>query len=271
MHRTPLRTIAAFVVLAIATAPATSHAQFGGLIKRKMKEKAVSAVLPQPDAGADTQATRRSAEEADRKARQTAWAHPTAISATNLGSFVTAIRAEQAERAKAATSPNSPLTRATQYSAAQKQCAHDLALNDSTSKRIQAELTAKVQAGKADAIAPGYQALAKTQTDRLELSRRCSALKQPAFTDAELQMVRAEDAHEDSAGAAAGGFTTLEYGRLRERVIAYVLMPAHATPSGYTAPEIAAIDARRAELRKLLANDFASSGQRVSMESASDY
>jgi hypothetical protein len=267
MHRSALGTVITLAAITSFAIPATSHAQFGGLVKRKMKEKAVSAVLPQPPApAADSQAARRSADELDRKARQDAWAHPTPISAANLASFVTAIRAEQAERAKAAASPASPLNRSTQYSAAHSKCVRELALNDSASLRIQAEMTKQAQAGKVDAISAGYQALAKNQSARVEMSNRCSALQKPTFTDAELELVRAEDAHEDSVGAVAGGFSSLEYARLRERVIAYVLMPSSWKPSGYTAPELEAIEARRAELRKVLAADFASSGQRVSID-----
>jgi hypothetical protein len=108
--------------------------------------------------------------------------------------------------------------------------------------------------------------LSKINTDRIALSQRCDALKQPELTDADFALIRAEDAHEDSVGAAAGGFTSLEYGRLRERVVAYAFMPASWKPSGYSADEPKAIDARRVEIRKLVGADFENSGQRISVE-----
>lgn len=258
-----LAAIAVFTALAI---PATSHAQFGKLIKKKVAETAINKALPQPAAPADTQAARRSADEADRKARQDAWSHPTPITATNLGNFMTAIRAEQAERAKAAAVPSSPLSRVTQYSTAKATCTREAARNDTVMKKMQTDIQALVSAGKTDALQAYYVKLQKTTADHVALMNRCNALVKPELTDADFALIRAEDAHEDSVGAAAGGFSSLEYGRLRERVIAYTLMPASWTSSGYAPAEIQAIDARRAELKKLLGGDFDSSGQRVSLD-----
>ena len=259
--------LAAIAVLAALAIPARSHAQFGKLIKKKVAETAINKALPQPVAPADTQATRRTAEEADRKARQDAWARPTPISAENLGNFVTAIRAEQAERAKAAAAPGSPLGKSTQYSTAKATCTRELAHNDTVLKKMQTEMQALAAAGKVDAMQAYYVKAQKITTDHIALANRCNALVKPELTDADFALIRAEDAHEDSIGAAAGGFTSLEYGRLRERVIAYALMPATSTPSGYAPAEIQAIDARRAEIRKLLGSDFDNSGQRNSFGS----
>lgn len=257
---------AAIAILAALAIPATSHAQFGKLIKKKVAETAINKALPQPVAPADTQAARRSADEMDRKARQDAWAHPTPISAENLGKFVTAIRAEQAERAKAAAAPGSPLGKTAQYSAAKATCTRELAHNDTVLKKMQAEMQALAAAGKVDAMQAYYVKAQKITNEHIALANRCNALVKPELTDADFALIRAEDAHEDSVGAVAGGFTSLEYGRLRERVIAYALMPASWTPSGYAPAEIQAIDARRAEIKKLLGNDFANSGQRVTLE-----
>lgn len=266
MSRNAHAALAAIAILAALAIPATSNAQFGKLIKKKVAETAINKALPQPVAPADTQAARRTTEEADRKARQDAWAHPTPISAANLGNFMTAIRAEQAERAKAAAVPDSPLGKYSQYSTAKAKCTRELAQNDTALKKMEVEMQALAAAGKMDALQTYLARTQKVTNDHVALMNRCNALVKPELTDADFALIRAEDAHEDSVGAAAGGFTSLEYGRLRERVIAYALMPASWTPSGYAPAEIQAIDARRAELRKLLGNDFANSGQRVSLE-----
>ncbi|HEV7706435.1 MAG TPA: hypothetical protein VGO46_19215 [Gemmatimonadaceae bacterium] len=266
MLRNAPSAISAIALLAALALPATSHAQFGGLIKKKLTQTAINKAMPQPAAPADTQAARRAADEADRKARQDAWAHPTPISAENLSNFFTAIRAEQAERAKAASTPGSPLTRSVEYSTAKAKCTHDLAQSDTLVQQLQVAMQKEATSGKTAGLQAYYQKLAKINTDRIALSQRCDKLVRPELTDADFAVIRAVDAREDSVGAAAGGFTSLEYGRLRERVIAYALMPSSWKPSGYAPAELQAIDARRAEIKKLLGNDFANSGQRVSLD-----
>lgn len=266
MARITYRTVIALAALTSLATPTTSHAQFGGLIKKKIAQTAVSKALPQPEAPADTQAARRSAEAADYKARQNAWAHPTPITTANLGNFVTAIHAEQAERTKGMSSADSPLARVSQYNTAKKKCTHDLAASDTMFQQRQADAAKQVQAGNSEALAALYKNMPKLQADRSALATRCEALKRPELTDADFALIRAQEAHEDSVGAAAGGFSSLEYGRLRERVIAYVLMPSSWKPSGYAAAETQAIDARRTELRKLLGDEFENSGQRVSLQ-----
>jgi hypothetical protein len=262
MSRNALGALATIVVLSALALPSTSHAQFGGLIKKKIAQTAIDKALPQPVAPMDSQAARRTADEADRKARQDAWAHPTAITTANLGNVVTAIRAEQAARAKAASIPGSPLMRSVQYSTEKAKCRQELAHNDSVLKKMQVEMQALASAGKVDGLQAYYVKAQKITTDHIALSSRCDALVKPELTDADFALIRAEDAREDSLGAAAGGFTSLEYGRLRERVIAYALMPASWKPSGYAPAELQAIDARQVELKKLLGHDFSSSGQR---------
>lgn len=266
MHRISTNTLVALAAVASLAISATSQAQFGGLIKKKIAQTAIDKAIPQPAAPADTQAARRAADEANRKARQDAWAHPTPISAANLGNFVAAIHAEQAERTKGAASPESPLARASQYNSAKRKCRHDLAASDTMFLKLQADAAKKVQVGNSEALAALYQNMPKLQADRAALEQRCSVLEKPEFTDADFAAMRAQEAHEDSVGAAAGGFSSLEYGRLRERVIAYVLMPASWKPSGYAAAEVQAIDARRVELRKLLGDEYESSGQRGAIE-----
>jgi hypothetical protein len=266
MSRPTLGTLVALATLASLAMPSASHAQFGGLIKKKITQTAINKAIPQPAAPADTQAQRRAADDADRKARQEAWAHPTAITAANLGNFMTAIHAEQAERAKAASSPDSPLGRSMKYSVAKAKCTYDRAAIDTAMQKIQSDMQKQVTAGNTAALQTGYAKISKLNTDRIALSQRCDALKKPELTDADFALIRAEDAHEDSVGATAGGFTSLEYGRLRERVIAYALMPAAWKPSGYSPEELKAIDPRRVEIRKLLGADFDNSGQRISVE-----
>ena len=266
MSRPTLGTFVALAALASLAMPSASHAQFGGLIKKKIAQTAINKAIPQPAAPADTQAQRRAADDADRKARQEAWSHPTPITAANLGNFMTALHAEQAERAKAASQAESPLGRSVQYSVAKAKCKHDLAASDTAVRKLQSDMQKEATSGKTAGLQAYYEKLSKINTDRIALSQRCDALKQPELTDADFALIRAEDAHEDSVGATAGGFTSLEYGRLRERVIAYALMPASWKPSGYSADELKAIDARRVEIRKLLGSDFENSGQRVAVE-----
>jgi hypothetical protein len=266
MSRFAPRTFIALATLASLALPNAARAQFGGLIKKKMAQTAVNKALPQPAAPADTQAQRRSADEVDRKARQEAWAHPTAITTANLGNFMTAIRAEQAERAKSAAAPGSPIAKSSKYYAEKAKCTHDLAAGDTALQKMQIEMQALAAAGKMAAMQADFEKATKLNADHSTLLNKCGALQKPELTDADLALVRAEDAHEDSVGAAAGGFTSLEYGRLRERVIAYALMPTSWKPSGYSADELKAIDTHRVEIRKLLAGDFENSGQRVAGE-----
>lgn len=265
MSRLTSRRFIALAALTSLAIPATSHAQFGGLIKRKIAQTAINKAIPQPAAPADTQAQRRTTEDADRKARQQAWDHPTPITAGNLGNFMTAIRAQQAERAKAAAVSGSPLGRIGKYDTGKRQCARDLAVHDTALKKLQKEIEAVAASGKYEKLGDYTERVTRSNNEQVALSTKCSAIQKPELTDADFAVIRAEDAHEDSVGAVAGGFTSLEYARLRERVVAYVLMPASWKPSGYSADELKVIESRHAEIRKSLGNDYDSAGQRNSV------
>ena len=67
MSRNTLGALSALAILAALANPAASHAQFGGLIKKKVAQTAINKALPQPAAPADTQAARRSADAAGQK------------------------------------------------------------------------------------------------------------------------------------------------------------------------------------------------------------
>ena len=87
----------------------------------------------------------------------------------------------------------------------------------------------------------------------------------PQFSDDEWKEMRAQENKEEAAAAAVAGMDAYVYSRLKERVIAYTLMPSGWKPSGYSPAEIAAIDARKAEIKPLLGYDFNTSGQRTSL------
>lgn len=255
-----------FTLLAVFIAtmvPAASHAQLGSL-KKKMKDKIGGDAQP-----ASTPATTATAGDADAKARQDAWQHPVAITAAGVDGFVKAIKAENAERAKwlASAPPSSAIAQWNTYRTAKAKCRSDQEKDDSTQSRYQHSMMAEASAGHPEKIKPytdSIQALGQLSQAR---SQRCSVLVQPKFSDDDWKAVHAEEDKEEAAAASVGGFTPLVYSRLKERVIAYVMMPSGWKPSGYTADELHAIDARRAELKPLLGNDFDTNGQRRSLGS----
>jgi hypothetical protein len=93
-------------------------------------------------------------------------------------------------------------------------------------------------------------------------AQKCNSLTRPTLTDEDYKAVHAEEDKEEAAGAAAGGLSPFVYARLKERVIAYTLLPTGWKPAGYSPDELSAIDARKAEIKPLLGRDFNSSGQR---------
>lgn len=242
--------LAASLMLAV---PATSHAQFGGL-KKKVKEKIAGD--PQPAAAATP-----SSGDADAKARQDAWQHPVAITGTTLDAFTKALRAEQAERAKYAETPNSPLGRWNAYQNGKAKCAADRADFDSSMVRLQQKMMAEASAGHAAAIQPAQDSMQKLIATSTAREQKCNAMQKPTFTQDDFNAVHAEEDKEDAAGAAASGMSPLVYARLKERVVAYVLLPAGWKANGYTSDELQAIDAHRGELKKLL-GDYNNSGDR---------
>jgi hypothetical protein len=251
------------VVVAVA-APATSNAQFGGL-KKKMKDKVTGEAQP-----ASTPATTTgTAADPQAKARQDAWQHPVAITAAALDGFVKAIKAENAERAKyvASAPPSSAIGKWNAYQQTKDKCARDQVLDDSAQARLQQKMMAEATAGHGENIQAYTDSMTKLGQASQARSQRCNALARPQFTDTEWQEVRAEENKEEAAAAAVAGLDPLVYSRLKERVIAYTLMPTGWTPSGYSPSELAAIDARKAEIKPLLGKDFNSSGQRNSLGS----
>ena len=249
-----------FVLLALAialTAPTTSSAQFGGL-KKKMKDKIAGE--PQPAATS----TSAPGGDPDAKARQDAWAHPVAISSATLDGFVKGMKAENAERAKyvAAAAPASAMGRWNAYQSEKAKCASDKVKDDSASARVQRQMMTEATAGHAENIqkyTDSMMAIGKASQAR---DQRCNSLARPTFTDEDYKVVHAEEDKEEAAGAAAAGLSPFIYARLKERVIAYTLMPTGWQPAGYSPDELKAIDARRAEIKPLLGRDFNNSGQR---------
>jgi hypothetical protein len=263
MSRISRRSFTLLAVVIAAMAPATSHAQIGGL-KKKMKDKITGDAQP-----ASTPATTTTPSDADAKARADAWQHPVAITSSAVDGFVKAIKAENAARTKwfASAPPSSAIAQWNAYHVAKAKCKADEANDDSTQARYQRTMMAEASAGHPDKIQTytdsilAYSKLAQARSDR------CSALVQPKFSDDDWKAVHAEEDKEEAAAASVGGFTPLVYSRLKERVIAYMMMPSGGKPSGYTADELHAIDARRAELKPLLGSDFDSNGQRRSLSS----
>ena len=259
MSRIAHGALAALAVLTALAIPANSHAQFGGLIKKKIAQTAINKALPQPAAPADTQAARRAADEADRKARQDAWAHPTPITATNLGNFVTAIRAEQAERAKAAAAPGSPLGKSTQYATAKATCTRELAKNDSSMKKMQADMQALASAGKVDALQAYYAKVQKINNEHIALANRCNSLVKPELTDADFALIRARGCARGFGGRRCGRLHVARIrppARARDRVHAHareldaVRLRARGDP-GDRCTSAGAQEARRQRFREL--------------------
>jgi len=260
----PSRSSFALLALAISLAtPATSSAQLGSL-KKKVKEKITGNPSP-----ASTPATNASPGDADAKARQDAWQHPVAITSSALDGFVKAIKAENAERAKyiASAPPSSALAKWNAYQMAKAKCASDQVKDDSTQARLQRTMMSQATAGHAENIKMYSDSMQAVGLARQARSQQCNALARPQLTDDDFKAVHAEEDREESVAATAGGFPPLVYSRLKERVIAYVLMPTGWKPSGYSPDELQAIDARRANLKSVLGSDFNSSGQRNTLGS----
>ncbi|HEV7706436.1 MAG TPA: hypothetical protein VGO46_19220 [Gemmatimonadaceae bacterium] len=258
-----------FTMLAVVvalSAPATSSAQFGGL-KKKLKDKVTGDTPPAPTTAA-APAT-GSAGDPDAKARRDAWQHPVPITSATLDGFVKAIKAENAERAKyvASAAPTSAIGKWNAYQQAKDKCARDQVLDDSTQARLQRKMMAEATAGHGENIQAYTDSMTKLGQASQARSQQCNALARPQFSDDEWKEVRAEENKEEAAAAAVAGIDPLVYSRLKERVIAYTLMPSSWTPSGYSPAELAAIDARKAEIKPLLGKDFNTSGQRTSLGS----
>lgn len=239
--------LAASFALAI---PGTAHAQFGGL-KKKVKDKIAGD--PQPAAAP--------AGNADAQARKDAWDHPVAIGSTSLDAFTRGLKAEQAERAKYAATAGTPVARWNAYLAAKAKCDADQAHADTTMLRLQQKMVAEATAGHAAAIQPLQDSMQAVMSSSTAIGQRCSAIQKPTFTSEEFAALHTEEDKEDAAGAAASGMSALAYARLKERVVAYVLMPPGWKANGYTADETQAMDAHRVELRKLSV-DYNASGYR---------
>lgn len=267
MSRSTFGAFVAIAALASLAMPASAHAQIGGLLKRKAKEAAINKALPKPANPADSTAAAGTPGDAEAKARQDAWQHPVAITSAGVDGFVKAIKTENAERAKflASAPATSPLGQWNTYQAGKAKCAADKVKEDSTQARYQRTMMAAASAGHPEKI--------KTYTDSIQAqglasqarSERCDKLVRPQFTDDDFKAIHAEEDKEEAAGAAAAGLTPIVYSRLKERVIAYTLMPTGWKPSGYSPDELHAIDARGAELKSLIGSDFDNSGQRRSL------
>ena len=253
------------VVVALSASSAAS-AQFGGL-KKKVKEKITGDAQPAPTTSASP--TSSAGGDPNEKARRDAWQNPAPITSTAIDGFVKAIKAENAERAKyvASAPPTSAIGKWNAYQQAKNKCARDEVLQDSAQVRIQRKMMAEASAGNTKNTDAYTDSIMKLSQAAQERSQRCSGLERPRFTDDEWKEMRAQENKEEAAAAAAAGIDPFIYARLKERVIAYALMPSGGKPSGYAPAELAAIDARKAEIKPLLGSDFNSSGQRNSLGS----
>ncbi|HEY2896312.1 MAG TPA: hypothetical protein VGJ12_04180 [Gemmatimonadaceae bacterium] len=253
--------VAALAVIVVALAvPATSHAQFGRL-KKKVQDKITGDTAAN---GASTESSSSSTGDPNAKARQDAWQHPVAISSSALDGFLKGLKAENAERAKyvASAPPTSAMGRWNAYQSEKAKCEAGRAKADTAQMAIQKQMMAEATAGKSENIqkyTDSMTALGKAEQAR---EQRCNSLARPQFTEDDYKAVHAEEDREEAAGAAASGVSPFVYARLKERVIAYALMPSGWAASGYSPDELHAIDARKAEIKPLLGKDFNSSGQR---------
>jgi hypothetical protein len=267
MSRSSHWSFSMLVVVVALSAPATSSAQFGGL-KKKMKDKITGDTQPASTAAAPATTTSPGGDP-NAKARRDAWDNPAPITSATLDNFVKAIKAENAERAKfvAAASPTSAMGKWNAFQQAKDKCARDEAQEDSAQARIQKKMMAEATAGHGENIQAYTDSLTKLGQASQARKQQCYALQRPQFSDAEWKEMRAEEDKEEAAAAAAAGIDPFVYARLKERVIAYTLMPPGWKPSGYSPAELAAIDARKAEIKPLLGKEFNSSGQRNSLGS----
>jgi hypothetical protein len=259
MSRTSRGSFTVVAVVIALLAPVASNAQFGSL-KKKMKDKITGD--PQPATPATPAPTPTG--DPDAKARQEAWQHPVAISASTLDGFIKAIKAENAERAKyvAAAPPTSAIGRWNAYLAEGRKCSTSKLSDDSTQTRLQRQMMAEATAGHGENIQKYTDSMTALSKASQERSQRCSALARPELGEEDYKAVHAQEDKEEAAGAAAGGLPPFVYARLKERVIAYTLMPTGWQPSGYSPEELKLLDARRAELKPIIGRDFNSSGQR---------
>jgi hypothetical protein len=248
-------------VVVVLSAPAASSAQFGGL-KKKVKDKIAGD--PQPASTTTASSTSSNGADPNAKARKDAWDNPVAITSATLDDFVKAMKAENAERAKfmASAPPSSGFAKWNEYKTAKAKCASDQVKEDSAQARLNRQMMAEAQAGKADNIQKYTDSLTALGTAAQARMQRCNSLARPTFTQEDYNAAYAEDNREEAAGAAAAGISPFVYARLKERVIAYTLMPSSWKANGYTADELHAIDARKAEIKTLLGADFNTSGQR---------
>jgi hypothetical protein len=268
MSRVTRWSFTVLAVIAALTAPVTSHAQFGKLLKKKAAEKTVEKIAPASESPGTSDGS-SAPGDADRKARQDAWDHPVAISASTLDSFLKAVKAENAERAKyiASAPPTSAMGRWNAYQTGKAKCKSDDALADSAQAKLQRQMMTEASAGHGENIQKYTDSLTAIGRESQERSQRCNALARPQSSDADWKEVHAEEDREEAAGAAAGGLPPLVYSRLKERVIAYTLMPSSWKANGYSADEIKALDARRAEIRAAIGPGFNTSGQRNTLGS----
>ena len=263
MSRIFRRGFTLLVTLVALSAPATSHAQFGKLLKKKAAEKAIEKVAPTGDSAASPAAA-ASPGDADAKARQDAWQHPVAISAATLDGFVKGMKAENAERAKylAAAPPTSAMGRWNAYQTEKAKCETGRGKADSAQLAIEKQIMAEATAGKSDNIQKYTDSMTALGQAEQARQQRCNSLGRPQITEDDYKAIHAEEDREEAAGAAAAGMSPFVYARLKERVIAYALLPSAWKPSGYSPDELHAIDARKAEIKPLLGKDFNTSGQR---------
>jgi len=260
MSRSSYRSFATIAVMVALVAPASLSAQFGRL-KKKVAERITGDTAP---AAAAAPAASSSTGDPNAKARQDAWEHPVAISSSTLDGFIKGLKVENAERAKyvASAPPASAMGRWNAYQATLAKCASDRAKDDSAQARFQRQMMTEAQAGHGENIQKYTDSMTAINKAAQDRNQRCNEVARPSLTEDDYKAVHAEEDKEEAAGAAAAGLSPFVYARLKERVIAYTLMPTGWKPSGYSPDELKSIDARRAEIKPLLGRDFNSSGQR---------
>lgn len=257
MGRSMLRALLAGA-MATTLVAAPAHAQFGAL--KKLKQKVSKA-------GGSAPADSSSAQPAngDRAARDRAFRNPTPITSAVLDRFESAYRAGLAVRQQEMAKPQYANVKAYfDYVQAQNKCKADEVAGKARFKEVVMRMN-----GAADHQDPqgalawqdSMQVVMKRMQDE---QRRCNEMQKPA-TDAQFfTALAAIDERQDDAAAAAGHFGKFEWAALQERVAAYVIAkPDEPASSGYSASEAAALNARMAELSRLLAGEFTGSGEHL--------
>lgn len=257
-----LRSLALVTAIAVVV-PATADAQLGGLIKRKIQDKAAEKVADK----AVEKATGESRSE-PKYGASSASAVPTfnaeilEITPPVLERFVTGYKADKAERAKMMELKKKEGDLAAARDA-KEACQEKLqkALEKQSrqltpeAQRLAIAYQSSVMKGEAKQAGVYYDSL---MTMLYPNAKKDECGGSGADEADALEQLQNAETEIEKAGALAGKFSFRQYAIMRERVAAYVVSKGKL--KAYSATEIQAMDAKMAELSALLGDDFGPGG-----------